>query len=143
MKNELVLLVGNEESHLKYIEEHFETYQVINENVIASCLIKEELPSFSAFVCRFIAAIARSHMLVGFPVVVSSNSIELESIFIWKQYAVMYNYELKVFIFSETFNDSDESRIRQTKFNELKSILTMKHQKVTDYVIFVDPEEDK
>jgi hypothetical protein len=144
LKNELVVVIGYNRS--SYIEKNINNYQLIDEYVLSEAIRKEQLPNDPKFLYSLMAVITRMYMIIGLPIIVDSQSFELESIFLWKQFTVMYNYRLKLIILfpeKERSYLNDLEKISLSKFNELVSILKMKHHRMYDDIQYTEPTTEE
>lgn len=147
IENSLILMVGVTGSgKTKYVEDNYSDCQVITEKNLIKAIKKEGLPNDPKFLYSLMAVIARQHMISGFPIVVDANNIDLESIFIWKEYADMYNYKLKLIVMKPKFPNpelkaTDNDLLEDCKFKELIQVFNLEHHKLYDNIIYVT--EDK
>jgi predicted kinase len=156
MCRELIVMIGITASgksfHINrcYIKDH----QHVSEKYIIEGMIKEGIPFDEDTKNMIMAITVRSHMIRGLPIVIDEPNLELESLFIWKKLAVDYNYNitgivvdtpvkicierLRSILKGEVSKKWVENiKLEDEKFQELKQVLSMKHQKILDKIVYV------
>lgn len=100
---------------------------------------------------------ARSSMIIGLPIAVITQSLETESVMIWKKFTVEHGYKLKVLLIDAPLEDcfakspiKDKASLRNLsnlskKLEQLKIVLSMKEQHIVDQFKIIKPvmEENK
>jgi len=150
---ELIVMIGITASgksfHINkfYIKDH----QYISENHIIEGMRRENLPIDENVKNMIMATITRAHMIRGLPIVIDEPNLEIESLFIWKKLAVEHKYSIKGIIvdtpveicaerLQSILKTKSEKSIYENliledeKLQEIKHILSMKHQNILDKI---------
>lgn len=156
MCQELVVMIGITASGKSFhINRHYiKNHQHVSEKYIMEGMRKEGVPFDEDTKNMIMAITVRSHMIRGLPIVIDEPNLELESLFIWKKLAVDHNYTIKGVIVDTPIkicverlisiwkdklgkNWLENVKLENAKFQELKQVLSMKHQKILDKIVQV------
>lgn len=141
----LVIVVGLPWSKkLEYVNEKFSNYQIISSFCMRKSMEFTRINKTDESLYLITEVMARSLMILKRPIVVVEESMELESIFIWKKMAVEHGYVTRVIVLDTPLEEcfakaekrdkvslqhiAEESK----KLEQLKQILNMEHQKIVD-----------
>ena len=154
IRRELIVMIGimasGKSFHINrcYIKNH----QHVSEKHIIQGMIKEGIPFDEDTKNMIMAITVRSHMIRGLPIVIDEPNLDLESLFIWKKIAVEHKYYIKgvvvdtpVKVCIERLNSILKGKVRKQlidninleneKLQELKQVLSMKHQRILDKIV--------
>jgi len=142
---ELIVVVGLPWSEkLKYTNMNYSNHQIVSPFYIKKSMEFTRVNKSDQSLYLILEVMVRSLMILQRPIVVIENSLELETIFIWKKMAVEHDYPIKVIIFDQPLEDcfsKADTRNKDTlkfvsmkskKLEQLKHILSMEHQKIVD-----------
>lgn len=154
--HELIVMIGISFSGKSYYVDlnYLPEYQLISRQHIYKALMTSKIKDKN-FIYACMDIIARSHMIKGLPIVVDESNLKIESLFLWKQIAREFDYSIKG-IFIDTPIEVCIKRLKYAlngekiteemhkkltiEYNhaeELRKILTMKHQSVVDQIDFI------
>jgi predicted kinase len=153
----LVLMIGPTMSGKStYVEKFLSKLQRISEYHVRRALIEEDksLPQETSY---FVASVmCRSFMLNELSIVADEQNLDIESLMVWRKLTNEYQYFLEGVLLDTPYEicleraqkiagkNKDYTMLLKKqfeKFEELKTILNMKHHKIFDNLIIVKPEE--
>jgi|WetSurSiteA1Bulk_404760.scaffolds.fasta_scaffold00418_2 predicted kinase len=153
----LVLMIGPTMSgKTTYVNRYLGKLQLISEYYVKRALLEEDksLPhDMSYFI---MSVMCRSFMLNELSIVTDEQNLDIESLMIWRKLASEYKYFLEGVLLDTPYEvcleraqkvvgkNKDYTVLLKKqfeKFEELKTILNMKHHKIFDNLIIVKPEE--
>jgi len=154
---ELTIVVGLPYSKIiTYVTENFSNGQIISKYGIRKAMPYTKIDQNDSVLYLITEVMVRSSMTIGRPICVAEDALDIETILIWKKIAIEHDYKIKVLIYDlpveECYYNQDDQKKEMLshflkinkKFDELKEILQMKHQKIVDDVEVVKPSmEDK
>lgn len=154
----LVLMIGPTASgKTTYVDKHLYKLQRISEYHIRRALSEEStiIPQDMRYLIMGI--MCRSFMLNELSIVADEQNLDIESLMVWRKLASEYKYFLEGIIMDTPYevclkraqeaagkNQDFSMYLKKQfeKFEELKTILNMKHHKIFDNLIIVKPEEN-
>lgn len=153
----LILMIGPSFSGKSYyVDRYLNKLQRISDFHIRKALIDEDTTLPQDMRYFIMSVMCRSFMLNELSIVVDEQNLDLESLMIWRKLASEYNYFLEGILMDIPFDDcykrgqvvagknQDFTMLLKkqfAKFEELKTILNMKHQKIFDNLIIINPED--
>ena len=150
---EIVIVLGLPWSKkIKYAVNTYPTHQLVSPFSIRKAMERKGVYDPNS-IFLFIDLVARSLMISNRPVVIIEESAKLEAIFIWKEMAVEYDYNIKCIIFDAALEkcfldaeNQDEETLKiisdkSKEFEQLKEVLNMKYQIIIDDVTKVKSDE--
>ena len=158
MEKELVLLVGVQfVGKTKYMQENYyrKPYQIVYYDAVQAAMNKSGIQTQHLPV--FLTAFANSVMAQGLPVLVNGVNISLEALHIWKKMCFDYGYKLKLIMFDadkekifkelekqNALTDANKEAMEKNieMYEELKTVLNLKHQKIADEIEYAKLEEN-
>jgi predicted kinase len=153
---ELIVMIGMTASGKTYHIDKFyiPSHQIVSKNHLIEAIKTTKLVYTNQLLFAMMDVMARSFMIKGLSVVVDEPNLTVESLFFWKKLADEFGYTIKG-VFVDTPLDVCISRLKEMikdglteqmyeklkreneQIDELKILLSMKHQNILDRVTYI------